>query len=128
MDRLSISGNVPAEIAELASDCLPETTEAEEQEAVDSIIDDYLLCGQMYPARGGRLVATTGEYLQLVLDEEDIESLLTAIVNRDTERLSDKATDLIALCREGLPAWLRKNKAYLIERRVEELQPDEDES
>jgi len=56
MDRFPISSAVPADVAERLSDRADDITRADEARAIRSILDDYLLLGDCYPPRGGKIV------------------------------------------------------------------------
>jgi hypothetical protein len=128
MDRLRISGNVPAELAEVQSDVAGDITDADEQEAIQSIIDDYLLLGDMYPPKGGREVVTAGMVAMEYMDEEDIENALSALTYGCGDFLDSRQRYVETLVRDNAEKYLRAKHPNLIERMIEELRPDGDES
>lgn len=125
MDRRPISGNVPAEIAERLSDSLPDTTDAEEAEAIRSIIEDYLLLGDIYPPKGGRDCVSAGEIAMHYMDEDDIENALSALAYGCGDFLDSRQRFVETLVRDNAEEYLRKAHPLLIERRIEELHEDE---
>lgn len=115
---------MPAELAERASDLnMAETTEAEEAEAVQNIIEDYLILGWTYPRRGQR-VADAGAFLRDRLDEDETDAALRALLYGCREPLTQQTEYLERICRAELPAWLRKHFQDLIAERAQEMRDD----
>lgn len=117
-----VDGNSAAERQyQLEQDRLDKLPQGTEEQAIQSIVDDYLLLGLSYPKKGGRNCVTAGMFLQEALDEDEIEAALTGMAYGCGQEFSDQCNRMEKLCRDGLPAWLQVNHSDLIERRQEEL-------
>ena len=116
---------MPAEIAERLSDHAEETTAAEEEQAIRSIRDDFLLLGDCYPPKGGKDCVSAGEIAMHYLDEEELENVLSAVTYGCGDFMDSRQRYVETLVREKADEYLRKAHPFLIERRVEELREDD---
>ena len=126
MDRIHMSGNVPADIAERLSDQPVDVTDATEDEAITAIIEDFLLLGEMYP-RNGRRAITAGDIVQECATEEQQRQMFDALVydGRDGMMLYDAQQNAIQIVKEEGPKYLRQHRHDLIELMQDEMSGEE---
>lgn len=126
MDRLQISGNVPAEIAERLSDQPVDVTDATEDEAITAIVEDHLLDGDMYP-KNGRSALSAGDIIAECAEDDDKRFFFDALVydGRDGEKLENAQRKAKEIVKEEGPKYLREHRHDLIERMLEEMRGDE---
>ena len=124
-DRISMPSAMPAELAERLSDNSVDVTDADEEEAITAIIEDYLLLGMSYPRKGGRDCITAGWIVHECAEVDEKEAMLTALVYGSGEqhyRWQKYAEDIV---KEHGPRYLREHRPMLIERMQEEMAGEE---
>ena len=102
------------------------TFDAFKERAVQSIIEDFLLVGWSYPRIGGRRSITAGKVLVKYLDGDDLDWLLDCLVYGHGESIEKAREFSETAVRQWAPTLLEGDYEDLIERRVEELEEDED--
>lgn len=125
MDRIHMSGNVPADIAERLSDQPVDVTDATEDEAITAIVEDHLLLGYCYPRKGGKDCLTAGMVVQEYAEADEIEAMLTSLVYGCGEPMDRWQRYAEAIVKDSAPKYLREKCPDLIERMQEEMAGEE---
>ena len=109
-----------------AMDVADSTFDTFKERAVQSIIEDFLLVGWSYPRNGGRRSITAGKILVKYLEGDDLDWLLDCLVYGHGASIERAREFSEAAVRQWAPTLLEDDFEDLIERRVEELEEDED--
>jgi hypothetical protein len=111
--------NMSVESAERLHDVLGEWPT--DEQAAQSIVDEYLECGQMYPRSGYRAVHM-GDFLATIADDDDISNALCLIYDCDDDSLSNLRTRMRSWCANGaVAAWLIETRPDLVTMRADAM-------